>query len=137
MTFRRFRSTNLWDDTASGSPMDKVYVVQTNTEGHRALHADVHRPGRPGARSDVRLGHHGLRRRAVGPALDHDRHVAVALALARQRLMGAKFPYYLMADSVDGRAKEQEVTAKALPPAEVSGDIRHGFRLRARAAHHP
>jgi adenine-specific DNA-methyltransferase len=51
----------------------------------------------------------------------------VALALARQRLMGAKFPYYLMADSVDGRSKEQEVTAKAMPPTEVSGDIRRGF----------
>ena len=31
----------------------------------------------------------------------------VALALARQRLMGARFPWYLLADSVEGRKKEE------------------------------
>jgi adenine-specific DNA-methyltransferase len=51
----------------------------------------------------------------------------VALALARQRLMGAKFPYYFVADSVEGRAKEEQVSGKTLPPAEVTNDIRHGF----------
>ena len=51
----------------------------------------------------------------------------VALALARQRLMGARFPYYLMADSPEGRAKEQEITGKPLPPAQTGGDIRQGF----------
>src|SRR5579871_1332292 len=33
----------------------------------------------------------------------------VALALARQRLMGARFPYYLLADSPEGRRKETEL----------------------------
>ena len=51
----------------------------------------------------------------------------VALALARQRLMGARFPYYLLADSAEGRAKESELSAAPLPPAEVTDDIRHGF----------
>ena len=51
----------------------------------------------------------------------------VALALARQRLMASRFPYYLLADSHDGRAKESELSGTPLPPAEVSGDIRHGF----------
>ncbi|MGY1809992.1 site-specific DNA-methyltransferase [Blastococcus sp. SYSU D00669] len=51
----------------------------------------------------------------------------VALALTRQRLMGAKFPYYYIADSLDGRAKEEQVGGKPLPPAEVTNDIRHGF----------
>jgi adenine-specific DNA-methyltransferase len=51
----------------------------------------------------------------------------VALALARQRLMGARFPYYLKADSPEGRAKEQELTQKPLPPAETHGDLRQGF----------
>lgn len=51
----------------------------------------------------------------------------VALALARQRLMGAKFPYYLLADSSEGRAKESELSATPLPPAATTGDIRHGF----------
>jgi adenine-specific DNA-methyltransferase len=51
----------------------------------------------------------------------------VALALARQRMMGARFPFYLLADSVDGRAKESELSAAALPPATPTNDIRHGF----------
>jgi adenine-specific DNA-methyltransferase len=41
--------------------------------------------------------------------------------------MGARFPYYLLADSIDGRKKENELTATPLPPAEVTDDIRHGF----------
>src|SRR3712207_32242 len=51
----------------------------------------------------------------------------VALALARQRLMGARYLYYLLADSEAGRLKEQEVTGNPLPPAEYKGDIRQGF----------
>ena len=41
---------------------------------------------------DLRSRHDGIRRGAVGPALDHHRHLRVALALARQRMMGAKYP---------------------------------------------
>ena len=51
----------------------------------------------------------------------------VALALARTRLMSAKFPYYLLADSEDGIKKEAEITGKTQPPHETSGDIRKGF----------
>jgi adenine-specific DNA-methyltransferase len=51
----------------------------------------------------------------------------VALALARQRLMGARFPYYLLADSVEGRRKESELSATSLPPATPKGDIHQGF----------
>jgi adenine-specific DNA-methyltransferase len=51
----------------------------------------------------------------------------VAIALARQRLMGAKLPFYLLADSPAGRAKERELTGE--PPAETptTEDIRKGF----------
>ena len=35
----------------------------------------------------------------------------VALALARTRLMAARYPWYLLADSREGRAKEAELTA--------------------------
>jgi adenine-specific DNA-methyltransferase len=51
----------------------------------------------------------------------------VALALARQRLMGSRFPYYLLADSPEGRAKEGELSGAALPPTEATNDVRHGF----------
>src|SRR3546814_10369051 len=41
--------------------------------------------------------------------------------------MGARFPYYLLADSAEGRAKESQLSVQPLPPATPTGDIRHGF----------
>ena len=38
----------------------------------------------------------------------------VALALARARIMGARYPYYLLADSREGQLKEAEVTRRPL-----------------------
>ncbi|NLI13117.1 MAG: site-specific DNA-methyltransferase [Peptococcaceae bacterium] len=51
----------------------------------------------------------------------------VALALARARIMGARYPYYLLADSRDGRLKEAEITRTAPSEAPTRGDIRQGF----------
>jgi adenine-specific DNA-methyltransferase len=51
----------------------------------------------------------------------------VALALARVRIMGARYPYYLLADSRDGQIKEAEVTRTAPSSQPVRGNIRHGF----------
>jgi adenine-specific DNA-methyltransferase len=51
----------------------------------------------------------------------------VALALARARIMGARYPYYLLADSRDGQLKEAEITRTAPSEAPTRGDIRHGF----------
>ena len=51
----------------------------------------------------------------------------VALALARARIMGARYPYYLLSDSRDGQLKEAEVTSKALSNAPTYNDIRQGF----------
>jgi adenine-specific DNA-methyltransferase len=51
----------------------------------------------------------------------------VALALARARIMGARYPYYLLADSRDGQIKEGEVTRKTPSTQPVRGDIRQGF----------
>ena len=51
----------------------------------------------------------------------------VALALARARIMGARYPYYLLADSEAGQAKEAEVTRAAPATTPTHGDIRHGF----------
>ena len=58
----------------------------------------------------------------------------VALALARTRLMSARYPYYLLADSPEGRRKEQEVSGKPQPLAATQGDIRQGF-VYERAPH--
>ena len=51
----------------------------------------------------------------------------VALALARARIMGARYPYYLLADSRDGQLKEAEVTRSAPSSQPTRGDIRQGF----------
>jgi adenine-specific DNA-methyltransferase len=51
----------------------------------------------------------------------------VAIALARQRLMGAKLPYYLLADSPEGRKKEQELTGQPQPTTPTTDDVRKGF----------
>jgi adenine-specific DNA-methyltransferase len=51
----------------------------------------------------------------------------VALALARARIMGARYPYYLLADSRDGQIKEAEVTRSAPSAAPTRNDIRQGF----------
>lgn len=51
----------------------------------------------------------------------------VALALARARIMGARYPYFLLADSPEGQAKEAEVQGKVPSGAPTHGSIRHGF----------
>ena len=51
----------------------------------------------------------------------------VALALARARIMGARYPYYLLADSSEGQRKEAEITRKTPSEAPTHGDVRQGF----------
>jgi adenine-specific DNA-methyltransferase len=51
----------------------------------------------------------------------------VALALARARIMGARYPFYLLADSKEGQLKEAEVTRTAPSTRPVYGNLRHGF----------
>ncbi len=61
----------------------------------------------------------------------------VALALARARIMGARYPWYLLADSPEGRRKEAEISGQASvtggqfndnsPTTGHSHSIRQGF----------
>jgi adenine-specific DNA-methyltransferase len=51
----------------------------------------------------------------------------VALALARARIMGARYPFYLLADSCEGQIKTGEITRTAPSSQPVHGNIRHGF----------
>ena len=51
----------------------------------------------------------------------------VALALARTRLMAARYPWYLLADSREGRAKEAELTQRVPANTPTHNDIRQGF----------
>jgi adenine-specific DNA-methyltransferase len=51
----------------------------------------------------------------------------VAVALARSRLMGARYPYYVLADSKDGQTKEAQLS-RTIPKASAThGSIRQGF----------
>jgi adenine-specific DNA-methyltransferase len=51
----------------------------------------------------------------------------VALALARARIMGARYPFYLLADSRDGQIKEAEVTRTTPSSQPTRDNIRQGF----------
>ena len=51
----------------------------------------------------------------------------VALALARARIMGARYPYYILADSRDGQLKEAEISRRAASEMSTYGNVRQGF----------
>jgi adenine-specific DNA-methyltransferase len=120
--------SNVWTDTGTGSfTAEKVYVVQTNTKIVQRCMLMATDPGdlvldpTCGSGTTAYVAEQWGRRWIT---IDTSR---VALALARQRLMGARFPYYLLADSNEGRAKEASLSATPLPDAAVTNDIRHGF----------
>ncbi|MCX6406292.1 MAG: site-specific DNA-methyltransferase [Propionibacteriales bacterium] len=120
--------TNNWTDTVIGGFTDeKIFVVQTITKVVQRCMLLCTDPGdlvldpTCGSGTTAAVAEQWGRRWIT---IDTSR---VALALARQRLMGAKFPYYLLADSDAGRAKENSLSATPLPPSPVTNDIRHGF----------
>lgn len=51
----------------------------------------------------------------------------VSLALARARLMGAVYPYYLLADSPEGQAKIGEISHRAPSTVPTYYNIKQGF----------
>ncbi len=51
----------------------------------------------------------------------------VALALARARIMGARYPYYLLSDSREGQLKEAEIAGREPSERSTFGDVRQGF----------
>lgn len=119
---------NTWTDTGTGSfTEDKVYVVQSNSKVIERCMLMCTDPGdlvldpTCGSGTTAYAAEQWGRRWIT---IDTSR---VALALARQRLMGARFPYYLTADSAPGRKKQQEITGTPQPARPPTGDIRHGF----------
>ena len=51
----------------------------------------------------------------------------VALTLARARVMAARYPYYILADSRDGQFKEAELSRRDPSEMPTYGNIRQGF----------
>ena len=106
---------------------DKVYVVQTSTKVVERCILMATDPGdlvldpTCGSGTTAYVAEQWGRRWIT---IDTSR---VALALARARIMGARYPYYLLADSKDGQQKEAEVTQSIPSEAPTHGDIRQGF----------
>ena len=119
---------NVWMDTGTGSfTEDKLYVVQTNVKVVERCIQMTTDPGdlvldpTCGSGTAAYIAEQWGRRWIT---IDTSR---VALALARSRVMGARYPYYLLADSTAGREKEAELTQKVATEAPIGGDIRQGF----------
>ncbi len=133
--FRVFPLSNEWGDTIiSGFGMEKTYVVQTLPKVIERCILMATDPGdlvldpTCGSGTTATVAEQWGRRWIT---IDTSR---VALALARTRLMSARYPYYLLADSPEGRAKEQTVSGRPQPQSAAYGDIRQGF-VYERAPH--
>jgi adenine-specific DNA-methyltransferase len=121
-------SANIWTDTQTGAFADaKTYVVQTTTKVVQRCVLICTDPGdlvldpTCGSGTTAAVAEQWGRRWIT---IDTSR---VALALARARIMGARYPYYLLADSPDGLRKEAEMSGRAFTAKQTHCNIRHGF----------
>ena len=126
--FRDSPINNFWDDTVTaGFASDKLHVVQTNAKVVERCMLMATDAGdwvldpTCGSGTTAYVAEQWGRRWIT---VDTSR---VALALARARIMGARYPYYLLADSRDGQIKEAEVTRCAPSNSLTRGNVRQGF----------
>ena len=125
---------NFWTDTTTGTYTgSKIYVVQTGAKVIERCLLMATDPGdlvldpTCGSGTTAYVAEQWGRRWIT---IDTSR---VALTLARARIMGARYPWYLLADSADGRKKEAQLQGvdigsigggDAVRPAH---DLRQGF----------
>ena len=120
--------SNWWD--GFGGASNQVYVVQTNERIVERCILMATDPGdlvldpTCGSGTTAFVAEQWGRRWIT---IDTSR---VALALARARIMGARYPYYLLSDSRKGQEKEAEVTRSDPSEAPTYGNIRQGFVYR-------
>jgi adenine-specific DNA-methyltransferase len=126
--FNAYPINNYWYEfRTSGFADQKVYVVQTNPGLISRCVLMTTDPGdlvldpTCGSGTTAYVAEQWGRRWIT---IDTSR---VALALARARIMGARYPYYLLADSPEGRRKEGEVSRSPPKETPTHGDIRQGF----------
>ena len=114
-----------WEDTVGAD--NKMYVVQTNSEVIKRCILMTTDPGdlvldpTRGSGTTAYVAEQWGRRWIT---IDTSR---VALALARARIMGARYPYYLLANSPEGQQKEAKVTHRVPSEVPTDDDIRQGF----------
>ncbi|QLA14761.1 site-specific DNA-methyltransferase [Desulfolutivibrio sulfoxidireducens] len=117
--------SNLWDDT--GAQQDLIYVVQTSTKVVERCILMTTDPGdlvldpTCGSGTTAYVAEQWGRRWIT---TDTSR---VAMALARTRIMAANYPYYLLADSIDGIKKEAELSGLPSEQHQTGNDMRKGF----------
>jgi len=119
---------NFWTDTGTGSFTEtKTYVVQTAIKVVERCLLMATDPGdlvldpTCGSGTTAYVAEQWGRRWIT---IDTSR---VALALARARIMGARYPFYLLADSPEGQQKEAEITRTTPSQSPTHGNIRQGF----------
>lgn len=127
--------SNVWTDTQTGAFTDeKIYVVQTNAKVIERCLLMATDPGdlvldpTCGSGTTATVAEQWGRRWIT---IDTSR---VALALARARIMGARYPFYLLADSGEGQLKQAEISGTAPSSQPTHANIRHGF-VYERVAH--
>ncbi|RIK56445.1 site-specific DNA-methyltransferase, partial [candidate division KSB1 bacterium] len=116
---------SFWTDVGGAS--GAIYVVQTNTRVIERCLLMATDPGdlvldpTCGSGTTAYVAEQWGRRWIT---IDTSR---VALALARARIMGARYSYYLLADSREGQIKEAEITQTIPSQAPTYNNIRQGF----------
>ena len=127
--FPAYPMANNWTDTVGQNQYggEKVYVVQTATKIVERCILMTTDPGdlvldpTCGSGTTAYVAEQWGRRWIT---IDTSR---VALALARARIMGARYPFYLLVDSPEGQRKEAELTRTVPSTQSARGDIRQGF----------
>ena len=123
--FRCEERNTVWTDT--GPELSKSYVVQTTSKVIARCILMTTDPGdlvvdpTCGSGTTAYVAEQWGRRWIT---IDTSR---VSLALARARIMGARYPYYLLADSRDGQLKQAELSGRASSQMPTYGDIRQGL----------
>ena len=119
---------NVWSDTVRSTfAASKLYVVQTSEKVIQRCILMTTDPGdlvldpTCGSGTTAYVAEQWGRRWIT---IDTSR---VALALARTRLMSARYPYYLLADSLEGQKREAELTQTVPKSEPTHGSIRQGF----------
>ena len=123
-----FALDNIWHDLGSGSQTEeRTYVVQTLSKVVQRCILMTTDPGdlvldpTCGSGTTAYVAEQWARRWIT---IDTSR---VALALARARIMGARYPYYTLADSRKGQVKEAEVSRRDPSQMPTYGNVRLGF----------
>lgn len=117
--------TNIWTDTRS--EQKQTYVVQTKDDVIQRCvlmttdAGDLVLDPTCGSGTTAFVAEHWGRRWIT---IDTSR---VALALARARIMGARYPFYLLADSREGQMQEAKLQGRVPSESPVHGNVRQGF----------